>query len=436
MSIYYDDTADIETVKLDQNEETLAGTKTLVTTDKVVQKLDPNGASRDVTLPAITNNLMFIIHNTSTVAAKNLVVKNPAAATLATLGPGMMGIFHCSSTAWEWLDDTGVYYDNVNGYRGIGTTNPDAKLGVAGMVKATGATERWFVANGSHPRFDLDGSAGWAMQTVDTDGRFRIYQQSTTSGERLTILINTGNVGIGTMNPNQKLTVEGTMSLKEQAAANADVAAYGQVWVGNTTPNELWFTDDAGTDTQLSSHPLDAPAALYTNGIGIDWIGKRVQKYLGEIYWQTIDGTVTIETFAEYNLRRKGAPGHKDLIKLDWNTVHHEKAVAKYREKEVEATIAEAIEEVEIFKDVENKETVSKYTFDEEMGKVKKVGKELVTMVKLSTGKFKKQLKDGIRMDADTGKLYRKMTVLEATAMVKAKDIPEMPEWMALANKK
>lgn len=37
----------------------------------------------------------------------------------------------------------------------------------------------------------------------------------------------------------------------EQADASADVAAYGQIWVNTAVPNELWFTDDAGTDTQL-----------------------------------------------------------------------------------------------------------------------------------------------------------------------------------------
>jgi hypothetical protein len=35
------------------------------------------------------------------------------------------------------------------------------------------------------------------------------------------------------------------------AAADGDTAAYGQLWVKNTTPCELWFTDDAGTDTQI-----------------------------------------------------------------------------------------------------------------------------------------------------------------------------------------
>lgn len=47
------------------------------------------------------------------------------------------------------------------------------------------------------------------------------------------------------------LTADGVARLKERGAAIADEAAYGQVWVKNATPNELWFTDDAGTDFQL-----------------------------------------------------------------------------------------------------------------------------------------------------------------------------------------
>jgi hypothetical protein len=67
------------------------------------------------------------------------------------------------------------------------------------------------------------------------------------------LVMNTsGNIGMGTNSPNQKLTIEGTMSLKEQASAHADTAAYGQLWVKNTTPCELWFTRDDGTEVQLS----------------------------------------------------------------------------------------------------------------------------------------------------------------------------------------
>ena len=60
-----------------------------------------------------------------------------------------------------------------------------------------------------------------------------------------------GNVGIGATTTNQLLTLDNSMSFKEIASANADTAGYGQLWVKTATPNELWFTDDAGTDAQL-----------------------------------------------------------------------------------------------------------------------------------------------------------------------------------------
>lgn len=48
------------------------------------------------------------------------------------------------------------------------------------------------------------------------------------------------------------ITKIGVATMTEQAAANADVAGDGQLWVKTATPNELWFTDDAGTDFQVS----------------------------------------------------------------------------------------------------------------------------------------------------------------------------------------
>lgn len=45
----------------------------------------------------------------------------------------------------------------------------------------------------------------------------------------------------------------GVLFLTEQAAAEADVAGKGQLWIKTATPNELWFTDDAGTDFQIGT---------------------------------------------------------------------------------------------------------------------------------------------------------------------------------------
>ncbi|MBE3036946.1 MAG: hypothetical protein IMZ70_07710 [Candidatus Atribacteria bacterium] len=80
------------------------------------------------------------------------------------------------------------------------------------------------------------------------------------------IIFNTNNSYIGFADPritfndtNNRIEVTGAIMgdtrlyLLERAddAGAQTIAGYGQVWVKNTTPNELWFTDDAGTDVQL-----------------------------------------------------------------------------------------------------------------------------------------------------------------------------------------
>lgn len=72
-----------------ENDEDLAGTKTLTNADRNVQALNPNGANRDVQLPASPLGWgdWFRIMNVGT--ANNLVVKsNGGGSTLVTLTPG------------------------------------------------------------------------------------------------------------------------------------------------------------------------------------------------------------------------------------------------------------------------------------------------------------------------------------------------------------
>ena len=72
-------------------------------------------------------------------------------------------------------------------------------------------------------------------------------------GGTLSVDADNDKVGIGTDSPKTKLTVEGTVTIKEQANAEADTAAYGQIWVKTATPNQLYFTTDAGNDIQITS---------------------------------------------------------------------------------------------------------------------------------------------------------------------------------------
>jgi len=59
-------------------------------------------------------------------------------------------------------------------------------------------------------------------------------------------------VGSADVNYSAKFSGGGIM-IQEQADADTDIAAYGQLWVNTATPNELYFTNDAGTDLNLSA---------------------------------------------------------------------------------------------------------------------------------------------------------------------------------------
>jgi len=88
---------------------------------------------------------------------------------------------------------------------GIGTTSPATKLEVNGgtdaIVTITGTTTaaRLDIKTDSYHRF---------LQTIESDGRFRLYNQ-TTATEQLTVT-NAGNVGIGTASPDDMLEVYGS----------------------------------------------------------------------------------------------------------------------------------------------------------------------------------------------------------------------------------
>ena len=99
--------------------------------------------------------------------------------------------------------------------------------------------------------YEVDGSVSDASKGAP--GRI-VFRTSSGSGltKRMRITKD-GKVGIGLDDPSTKLTVEGAITMKEQAAADTDAAAYGQVWVKTATPNELYFTTDAGNDIQITS---------------------------------------------------------------------------------------------------------------------------------------------------------------------------------------
>ena len=96
-------------------------------------------------------------------------------------------------------------------------------------------------------------------------------------------------LGVGLSDPKTKLTVEGAITLKEQANADADTAAYGQLWTKTATPNELYFTNDAGNDIQITSgSSLAGGGGSYTDADAIAAVeGESTLDLTGAVTIQT-----------------------------------------------------------------------------------------------------------------------------------------------------
>jgi hypothetical protein len=126
-----------------------------------------------------------------------------------------------------------------SGNVGIGTTTPTAKLDIAGDASASGN----LVLRGTSPtKLNILNGADFSIQT-SVGGNTGLTPQLT--------VLNNGNVGIGTTNPQQKLSVAGTMGILE----------------GGTSPT--YYTIFQGGD-QTANITYTLPTANTTNGVLIN----------------------------------------------------------------------------------------------------------------------------------------------------------------------
>ena len=186
------------------------------------------------------------------------------------------------------VDSGTLSIDATNNRVGMGVTDPDSTL----EVLSTTTQQKWSydadsfatltVADASHTtiatgesgdlildaaddiildsnlgkwRFKRNGTLTNMVSTTSADGSKMVFDNQVADagydfkcsdgGVGITALaIDAANAGLVKLNS--------SLSMKEASAAQGDTAAYGQLWVKDEAPCELYFTTDAGDDIQLT----------------------------------------------------------------------------------------------------------------------------------------------------------------------------------------
>jgi hypothetical protein len=96
-----------------------------------------------------------------------------------------------------------------------------------------------------------------------------IIKPSAGAGNKLILQDQAGGAILTTSDAGAVIANTTDVTLVEKAAANANVATKGEVWVKNTVPNTLFFTDDAGTDFGLGTVHAVAGTGITGDSLGV-----------------------------------------------------------------------------------------------------------------------------------------------------------------------
>ncbi len=204
-------------------------------------------------------------------------------------------------------DPADVVYVDAEGNVGVGTTTPEAPFDVrsgvyfeggSGDVNGDGATDFFDLLpmirsiDGTDPmtpadeaRVDMNGDGRVSRDDFAILVRVALYSEPKDEAirkiEKAYGMIDEGkffvhpevNVGLGTSNPTERLTVDGVVGLQEQSTAPASTLGYGKLYP--KTDGYLYFQNGSGSEVRLGS-------GLWTQGTG------------GDLYYS--DGDVGIGT--------------------------------------------------------------------------------------------------------------------------------------------
>jgi hypothetical protein len=221
-------------------------------------------------------------------------------------------------------DNANLFFDDTNNRLGINTNAPTTALdvfgsGIIGRINGT-STNNAFLG------FASAGTNKWSIGNVQSDHRFRIYNEATTS--ELVSVLSTGEFGIGIANPTTKFHIDGAASaLIANLDANVSVAKTLSFRSDNSARINLEVSgtesgSNAGADLFIRRYS-DAGALLDT-----PLFIKRSTGFIG-INTTTAGSPLTIRGASNTNMISLGVSGTQsvgDAMGITFTSPTYEKA--------------------------------------------------------------------------------------------------------------
>lgn len=219
----------------------------------------------------------------------------------------------------DWLENGTHIYNGNTGNVGVGSASPGYKLDVDGTFGASGGgtfgnnvqiTGNYYLDNTNgtgtnNPPFRIDGFADklYVIAESNSNGpatgteiRFRTATSNNSASDRMTIN-NTGNVGIGTATPTEKLDVRGDVFVDAGATSKITIA-------GNRNGGNVAYNSTSGIGHARLDFENDDTGTIYT-AARIESI-NRPGNNSGDLRFYTTDNTTLQEAMNISNVGNVG----------------------------------------------------------------------------------------------------------------------------------
>ncbi len=208
-------------------------------------------------------------------------------------GSGLTGISASGGGSGWSISGSGHLYNDTSGVNvGIGTSSPDAKLDVNGVIRLSGSSYNLNISEkviGADARSGFDLKSDLSLNVLldadnnnGNDASFRILEgtkDSSNNSNELFRITALGNVGIGTTNPSEKLHVNGSGDVKIRIETNTTTSAAKLQLIGGDSDNSVIEFGNSSTDNPGRVHYNHATKAMTfatedTERVRIDGLGN------------------------------------------------------------------------------------------------------------------------------------------------------------------